>query len=154
MSNPVKLREIADALTIQMDETYQYLNKETGEIVLVSSEELGAAEEGEIAGYPDWQQEAIKLAEQIIVNEGNKFVELPSKFDVHEYDIMERFCLSVNDPQISDELYYAIKGSGAFRRFKDRIHRYGLVEAWYDYLEAALTEIAREWCESHNIEYV
>ena len=66
---------------------------------------------------------------------------------------MERFCLSVEDQAISDELYYAIKGRGAFRRFKDRIHRYGLAEAWYQYLDEALEKIAKRWCEEHQIDY-
>lgn len=147
------MKEIVDALSFQMDEVHQYLNKETGEIATVTTEELGAAEEGEQDDYPEWQQESIKLAEQIIVNEGSKFVELPSKFEIHEYNIMERFCLSIDDPKVSDELYYAIKGRGAFRRFKDRIHYYGLAEAWYEYFEAALMKIAIGWCERHAIEY-
>jgi len=154
MSNPIRVKEIADALSVQMDGAYQYLNKETGEIVLVSDEELGAVEMGEKDDYPEWQQEVIRQAEQIIVNEGGKFVELPSKFEVHEYQIMEQFCLSISDPKISDELYYVIKGRGAFRRFKDRIHYYGLAEAWYEYFEAALMKIAIAWCERHAIEYV
>lgn len=154
MSSPIKVKEIADALSVQMDGAYQYLNKETGEIVLVSDEELGAAEEGEKDNYPEWQQEVIRQAEQIIVNEGDKFVELPAKFEIHEYQIMEQFCLSISDPKISDELYYAIKGRGAFRRFKDQIHYYGLAGAWYEYLETALMKIAVAWCERNTIDYV
>ncbi len=67
---------------------------------------------------------------------------------------MEQFCLSISDPKISDELYYAIKGRGAFRRFKDQIHYYGLADAWYEYLEAALKKMAVAWCERNTIEYV
>jgi hypothetical protein len=153
MASPTKLSEIIDALSFQMDGTYQYLNTETGQIVMISDEELTAVEEGEdLADYPDWQQESIRLAQQIF-DQPEKFIELPSKFEIDEYRMMERFCLSVDDRAISDELYYAIKGRGAFGRFKDRIHRYGLTEAWYQYRDEAIEEIAKSWCEQHQIEY-
>ena len=45
MNEPVKLSGIIDAMDSQSDETNAYLNKETGEIVLVSEEEFSAAEE-------------------------------------------------------------------------------------------------------------
>lgn len=121
---------------------------------MVSDEEVGAAEnEADLARYADWQQEIIKLAQQIL-DQPDNFIELPSKFAIHEYEIMERFCLSVEDEAISNTLYQAIKGRGAFRRFKDNIHRYQLAEAWYKYRDEALAEIAKSWCEQHRISYI
>ena len=153
MGSPAKLREIVDALSIQIDEAYQYLDIETGQIVMISDEELRAVEnDRDLADFPDWQQEMIRLAQQIF-DQPEKFIELPSQFEINEYRIMERFCLSVEDQAISDKLYYAIKGRGAFRRFKDQIHRYGLAEAWYQYLDEALEEIAKNWCEENQIDY-
>lgn len=67
---------------------------------------------------------------------------------------MERFCLSIEDEEISDSLYYAIKGKGAFRRFKEGIHRYGITDDWYKYREEALKQMARDWCEENDIEYI
>ena len=66
MGSPAKLREIVDALSFQIDEAYQYLDTETGQIVMISDEELRAVEEDkDLADYPDWQQEIIRLAQQI-----------------------------------------------------------------------------------------
>ena len=70
-----------------------------------------------------------------------------------EYSIMERFCLSVDNEDIADDLCDTIRGRGAFRRFKDRIQAYGIAEAWYRYRDAALREIAVAWCEEHGIPY-
>ena len=67
--------------------------------------------------------------------------------------IMERFCLSVDDEDIRDDLCNAIRGRGAFSYFKDRIHAYGIAEEWYRYHDAALREIAMAWCEAHGIAY-
>lgn len=44
-----------------MEGTFQYLNRGTGKIVMVTSEELEAAETIEIADYyPKWQLDNIK----------------------------------------------------------------------------------------------
>jgi nitroreductase len=71
----------------------------------------------------------------------------------NEYRMMARFCLSVDDEDMRDDLCNAIRGRGAFRRFKDRIQAYGMAEAWYRYRDAALREIAMAWCEEHGIPY-
>jgi hypothetical protein len=52
------------------------------------------------------------------------YLPLPSKFDIHEYHIMEEFCYSVVDEKIRRVLSDKIRGSGAFRRFKDAICKY------------------------------
>jgi hypothetical protein len=154
MNGRIKLQDLIDALSFQMDETFQYLNRETGEIVTVTREELEVVELGEQDIYPDWQLAQIELAQQIIDDAEGKFVELPSKFEINDYEIMEHFCYSFVDQKISNELAYAIKGSGAFRRFKDRVYEYGIEQQWYQYRDEALGEIAKAWCERHQIEWV
>jgi len=150
----VKLSDIIIGMECQSDDSSSYLNKNTGEIVMISDEELQAAEDGDsLEKYPEWQQEIIKIAQDILESYEN-YVALPSKFDIHEYRIMERFCLSIEDERISESLYYAIKGKGAFRRFKDGIYRFGVAEDWYKYRERAFTRIAKEWCETNAIEYI
>ncbi|MCI5143008.1 MAG: hypothetical protein D3909_15010, partial [Candidatus Electrothrix sp. ATG1] len=90
----VKIATIADELQMQFDESSAYFNTEDGEIYVVSTEELSAAEEGEppIEDFPEWQQEAVKIAQQII--SGDQYIALPTKYDVHQYAIMEEFCES------------------------------------------------------------
>jgi hypothetical protein len=78
---------------------------------------------------------------------------LPDRFEINEYRIMERFCLSIDDEDMRDALCDAIRGRGAFRRFKDRMQVYGMAEEWYRYRDEALREIARAWCEAHDIPY-
>ena len=148
----VKLSDIVDAMDMTSDTTFNYLNKKTGEIIPVSQEEMDAAEnEEDIEDFPDWQQDSIKTAQEILATDD--YISLPSQFDIHEYNMMERFCLSVKDEKISDILYSAIKGRGAFRRFKDRILEYGVEQDWYQYRDNAYREMAKEWCENNNIEF-
>jgi uncharacterized protein (DUF433 family) len=91
MGFPVKLSDIIEAIEFQMDESSAYLNIKTGEVVTVTQEDFKAAENQEsLDEYPDWQQESIQTAREILEHEED-FIVLPTKYDVHEYQIMERF---------------------------------------------------------------
>jgi len=153
MAIRVKLDDIIDGLESQSDESSSFLNKKTGEVVLIIDEELNAARENEpIEDFPDWQQDQVRIAKEIIAETGDN-ISLPTKIDIDEYRVMERFCLSLDDPEMSDLLYGLIKGGGAFRRFKDAIHKYDIADEWYSCRNKALKEIAIEWCREHNIEF-
>jgi hypothetical protein len=150
MTVPVKLKDIIEGLEFQADECFSYLNTATGEVVSVTTEELRAAEEEEpLEDFPEWQHDAIRIARDIV--ETDHYLPLPDRFEINEYHIMERFCLSVDDDDLRDDLCDAIRGRGAFRRFKDRIQPYGIAEEWYRYRDAALREIAVAWCEAQGI---
>jgi hypothetical protein len=148
----VKLQDILEGMDCQSDEQSSFLNLTTGEVVSITDEELRAAENDEpLEDFPEWQHEAIRIAGEII--ETDHYLPLPDRFEIHEYSIMERFCLSVDDEDMRDDLCDAIRGRGAFRRFKDRMQLYGMAEEWYQYRDAALREIAMAWCEAHGIAY-
>src|ERR671931_1973223 len=152
MAVQVKLKDIIEGLEFLTDEGTSYLNTATGEVVSVTTEELRAAEEdAPLEDFPDWQHDAIRIAGEII--ETDHYLPLPDRFEIHEYSIMERFCLSVDDEDMRDDLCDAIRGRGAFRRFKDRIQLYEMTEEWYQYRDAARREIAIAWCAAHGILY-
>ncbi len=153
MAIRVKLDDIIEGLESQSDESHSFLDKRTREVVSISDEEMQAAEDDEpIEDFPDWEQDLVRIAKEIIDETGN-YIALPTKFDIHEYSIMEKFCLSLNDDEMSDNLYSLIKGSGAFGRFKDAIHEYDIADDWYKYRNDALKEIAIEWCQEKGIEF-
>ena len=155
MNVRVELSKIVEAMDIQSIEGLSYLDKNTGEVIVLAEEEFRAADDGDsLEDYPEWQRENIQIAQKIIGDDNKKFLGLPTKFDIDEYRIMEKFCLSIQDEKTSEALYAAIKGSGAFRRFKDSIHRFGVADDWYKYRDEALKEIAVEWCEENDIAYV
>ena len=52
-----------------------------------------------------------------------------------------------------EELAYAIRGKGAFRRFKQSVRYHGLEQRWYDYLAEAYRELAIRWCAEEGLEY-
>ena len=153
MPTLAKLSDIIDGIEFQTDESNSYLNKKTGEVVRINDEEFGAAEDDEpIENYTEWQQENIRIAEEILKEED--YIPLPSKFDIHEYAIMEKFCLSIADDEIRDHLYKSIKGNGAFRRFKSNIRRCDIEDDWYKYRDEAIKQIAIDWCKDNGIKFI
>ena len=153
MSSTVKLNDVVDAIDSAMEEHAHYLDKRTGEIILLTSEELTAAEEDEpISDYPDWQQDSILKAREVLSN-SESFSQLPDQFDIHEYQIMEEFCLAFEDRRVGQELLRLIKGSGAFRRFKHAINEMGVEEVWYEFKRNELEKIAIDWLEENEIPY-
>ena len=152
MTVPVKLKDIIEGLEFLTEEGSSYLNTTTGEVVYVTTEELRAAEEdAPLEDFPAWQHDAIRIAGEILATD--HYLPLPDRFEINEYRMMERFCLSVDDDDLRDDLCDAIRGRGAFRRFKDRMQAYGIAEAWCRYRDEALREIAIAWCEAHDILY-
>ena len=148
----VDLDEIIEGMELQSEEAGHFLNRKTGEVILITDEEFQAAENDQpLEGFPDWQQENILVAREILAED--HYIPLPSRYDIDEYSIMERFCLSIEDDKLQNILFNAIKGRGAFRRFKDNIHRYGLAEDWYKYQDKEIKQQAIDWCEAHGIRY-
>ena len=154
MSGCVLLSKIVEALDIQGDEDSSYLDKNTGEVISLRLDDLSAVEEGEsLDDYAQWERENIQMAEKILTDCHKNYLKLPAKFDVHEYWIMERFCFSVQDKEICETLCNAIRGRGAFRRFKDCIYGVEIADDWYEYRAEVLKEMAIDWCEANNITY-
>ncbi|MDA8334813.1 MAG: UPF0158 family protein [Peptococcaceae bacterium] len=147
----VKIEDIVGELDGQPDDWRSFLDVKTGEIVGVTVEELRAAEEERLDQFPAGQENVINMAAEIL--DQDRFLPLPTSYKVHEYGIMERYCLSLENDRLSEIMSKAIRGSGAFRRFKDTIERYGLAEDWYAFRAEALREIAVEWCGDNGIEY-
>ncbi len=153
MAIRVKLDDIIEGLEFQSDERHSFLDKRTSEVVSISNEEMRAAEDDDpIEDFPDWEQDLVRIAKEIIDETGN-YIALPTKFDIHEYSIMEKFCLSLNDSEMCETFYNLIKGGGAFGRFKNAIHEYDIADDWYNYRNDALKEIAIEWCQENGIEF-
>ncbi|MEG3070168.1 MAG: hypothetical protein HQP61_11650 [Peptococcaceae bacterium] len=152
MTITVNLDEIIEALETQTEEISNFLDLKTGEVLFITDEEFQAAENGEpLDGFPDWQQESILTAREIL--EKDHYIPLPSRYDIDEYSIMERFCLSVTDEELQNILFNAIRSRGAFRRFKDNIHRHGIAEDWYKYRDEAFKQQAIDWCKANDIKY-
>jgi hypothetical protein len=153
MALPVKLQDVADILDGLPDEWTAYINRRTGGLTSFSEYDMNFADEGADAGVlPGWQAEDIAEAKTVL--ESPDFIALPSAFDIHAYSIMERFCLGIADDRLRDILLEAIRGRGAFQRFKELTYREGVREDWYAFRAEVLRQVAADFLESEGIPFV
>ena len=87
MSNVISLREVIAALEAATDECRSYLDPKTGEIITITEEERALAEEKSWEDAPAWQREMMPKVRAAL--ESDQFLELPDRFDIHEWSIME-----------------------------------------------------------------
>lgn len=134
----VKLESIIDAIEFTDQYTHYFLDKTTGEIVMVSDMGMTMKE----------QEEAYDTLDE------HGFYRLPEQRDLNGYGTMEDFIASLSPGAARDRLSRAIEGRGAFRRFKDEVRRLGIDDQWYEWEESAHKRSAIEWCEENGIEYI
>jgi hypothetical protein len=86
------------------------------------------------------------------IQEGTEYVPLPDRFDLHEWQVMEDFCLARADEARRDDLRDLIRGRGAFSRFKRALSDREL-EEWYQFRSDHYAAVAVHWLDSHQITY-
>jgi hypothetical protein len=153
MPLPVQLQAVVHEMEAASDDWKAYINRETGELTSFSRDVLRSAD-GEEPPWKlaDWEEEQVEACRRVLGD--RDCVRLPGEREIHEYSIMEGFCLSLDDERTCERLLDAIRGRGAFRRFKDTVHRQGMADAWYAYRNAALKRIAAEFLEAEGIAWV
>jgi hypothetical protein len=166
MTVVVSLRDMVDEMQTLSHESNAYLKKSTCKVITIrdddfdmvrSMEEIEEDEEFEresgFSGNLDLDDEFFQDVKNVMLLDDD-YLKLPTKFDIHEYEIMERFSHSIPNEKISDTLFSKIHGSGAFRRFRDTIYQYGIEEDWFKYRDEAYKEIAISWLESQGFNYI
>ncbi len=157
MNPPAKLLDLITALEMDTEEYRSHFDRKTARMVTVESWIISALEEGEeeeLQDLPEWQKEELDIAREIVEDDGSRFVDGPDKFDFHGYRQMERFIQSLTDVAAADQLWRAIKGCGAFRCYKDTLHRLGLQGQWYRFLDEARKRFVIDWAQANDVPYV
>lgn len=134
----VKLQEVLEALEGAGMEMEYYYNTKTKEILMVF--------DGMVNGEYN-----PKLMEELSEGFVEDFIPLPGQYEINEYRMMEYFIYELPAGRIRDVLEQAIRGKGAFRRFKDRLFDLEMEQEWYKYRDVCYEKIAREWCEKYRI---
>jgi len=171
----VDLDELEIALQTDSYELRHYLDLETGEVVLVMSEFASELERiyGEIydedgeravsleayleeawAG-PDWQKEMILLADRVEQEYRTRYIPVDKDDPRADYRDMERFIQTVEDEELRQRLWRAIRGRGAFRYFKDVLYEHPEVqERWFEFRNERRRQRAENWLRARDIEPV
>lgn len=131
----VKLSKVVDAMNSVNDETEYYYNPDKEEIFMSN-----------IGDFIDLDEDELdELFEKSIM--------LPTRYDIHEYDIMVRFVETITDTRLQNQLYISLNGKGAFRRFKDTCINFNIIDDWYKFRDEKYQEIVISWCQKNNIEF-
>jgi hypothetical protein len=165
------LSELIEAFDSGMAEASYYLDRDTGEVVLVTDEtrgELNAlyrqigdiedqdgnrlAEALSTSSLPDWQVEPVRRAEIVERGFGTRFVEVPRADSREGYGDMQAFVETIRDQRLRERLSDALIGRGAFRRFKDVLLRFPEErERWFAFKDARTRERVLAWLDSQGI---
>jgi hypothetical protein len=154
MSGAVKLSEIVESWASTDPWTTFYLDKKSGEIIPITLAEFYEAEkpfraEQQSDGRPDTLQIA-----KAVLDGDKRYIRLPSSAEIEESAIMEQFCASVEDDQISEALSESLKDISGPEVFEKTLVRYGMAEDWNAWYRQELKAAAKEWCENNDIEFV
>ena len=137
----IKLKQVIDAIETANEVFTCFYDTETGETVYLQDEMITGERDEEL--------------EELIENSPrDRFLRFPTKYDIHEYSIMESFIESLPPSAARQELAHAIRGKGAFRRFKNGVYYHRIEQQWFDYQAEAYREIAIRWCRDEGIDYV
>ncbi len=131
----IDIPELIAAFEMNSYEVQNYLDRETGKIILVVDETLGGEEP------PDLDDDRHILVPTV---------------DSHEaYRDMEDFTETVTDPTLQRLLLVALDGAGAFRRFKNVLSDFpDERERWFAYKDQQMRRRVVAWLASEGLEVI
>ena len=164
--------ELVVALADNSAELHHYLDLETGRVILIPGEsdreldqiyEETCREDGSRAvpledyledrDEYEWQKEMLLLADEVRQRRRTRYIRVERDDPYGDYADMERFISKVEDPQLRDRLWRAIKGRGALRRFKDLLfERPDVREDWFAFKNEQDWQRAEAWLATRDIE--
>lgn len=170
----INLSELAYAMEDALGLNDYYLDLETGKIVMISDEtrwELEqlyeenynpeAAEAFDLAevlrqtNMHEWQQQALLEADRVEREYLSRYLSIPQATSHEGYGDMEDFIVTVPDMQLQSQLWDAIRGRGAFRRFKDVLADHPRErERWFEFKDELMQQRVVDWLNSAGIEPV
>ncbi len=130
----VSVSRIVVEIDLLSEGTALFLNRETGEVTVQAEDELfddeQLNEDEEEGDEGDDGAEAESRAE----DDDRTWICLLLSHDMDDFGTMRRFAVRVAGPAARKDLSEALSGRGAYRRFRETIHRRGLTGEWEAYL--------------------
>lgn len=144
----VKLSDVINIIETSnaMEEWNYFYDKEKNNFVSFSDEMFSLYENSD--GIID---EEMHLLEKIYNDDGTKYIRIPSKYEINEYGIIQEFIDNVNEMEKYKKLMIAVKGKGAFRKFKDTCYDLNIINEWYEFKNNHFKHFAKQWCLDNNI---
>ncbi len=151
MSLPVKIDSALEALLFTEDDCTTYINKNTGEIASVSDEESNFAHQKLDETTPEWIVAGIPRIKLIL--ESEEYLEMPSKYDLHEEKVMAQFCETIEKEDIKNYLLKTLSGNTAAENFNKFVDEFELHDSWASHRNNAIKQIAIDFFTKHSIPF-
>jgi hypothetical protein len=145
------MRELTSAFDYSEGITF-YLDLDTGAVLHITDDTLFALEDTPLDD-DNWQQEAVNEARQIQDGLGTRYLEISQVDSFTGYNDVVEFIAAVEDEHLRDLLDVAIRGKGAFRRFKDVLYDYSeSCQQWFEFKDEQMRQRVMRWLAAHDIE--
>jgi hypothetical protein len=119
---------------------------------------LGIGDLAEVLRQSDlheWRQQALLAADQVDREFFSRYTSVPHATSHEGYRDMEDFIVTVQDQRLQNQLWDAIRGRGAFRRFKDVLSYHPRErERWFEFQDELMQRRVVKWLNSKGIEPV
>jgi hypothetical protein len=153
MSLPVSLRDVVGYLTLIDRECCAYINRKTGDICIITDEELYLTEDEDDVRPRASQARAEQRTEVGEILASEDYIALPDSFEIDIWSMMREFAAACEDPDQRTRLLDALRGRSASRRFTAAIDDMGMREAWLSYRAGALEAIAINFLKANQIPF-
>jgi hypothetical protein len=163
--------EIQKAMEDTARDAFDYfLDRETGEIIILSEDiinkaqailaesyddDIGDFEDVEVEKVPvipEWMEDEIELALEIFIYEKDRYARIPERNPRYGYDTMKAFARTLEEEALKETLLELLDGKNAFRRFKDSLAPYPKErKLWYGFNAKASRNEIEDWLRSIGI---
>lgn len=101
----------------------------------------------------DWQKEILLDAHHVDREYGQRYISIERDEPYQDYNDMDDFIATLGDERLQERLWGAIRGRGAFGRFKSTIAaRPDVEQQWYTYKDTRARERLLRWLDEQGIE--
>ncbi|WP_238885951.1 hypothetical protein [Clostridium sp. YIM B02551] len=146
----VDLEEIIYAMDFMDEGAGAYYHKKSEIVLSISQREYLAAKTGvEIDNYPEWQQEAVKWAYDIVENK-ESYIKLPDKLEFDDTTILKLFIKEI-DESVREKIEADLSRGKDIRYIRENYSEIFDGEAWYEYKDNFFISLAKDWCKANNI---
>jgi len=165
--------EIQKAMEDTARDAFDYfLDRETGEIIILSEDIIKKAQEildesydddigdfedvevEKVPVIPEWMEDEIELALDIFIYEKERYARIPERNHHDGYKTMKEFAATVEDEALKQTLMGLLDGKNAFRKFKDALGKYPKERIlWYGFNAKASRNEIGAWLKTIGLEH-
>jgi uncharacterized protein UPF0158 len=151
LARPVSLKELVQELYTTHGGAAVYYDRFQGDFQIMTEdmEMLQDLSDEELAALPEHERADAEFVQN--ADEDERYVILPDQWEINQVRLLDRFAASIEDEALRRTFKDAVRGRGAFRRFRQLVQKHRLEDAWNRFETEGYAEIARDWLKEHDL---